>query len=317
MPTTPEQVAEVALWLEAYSHATQQLQDSTAAAAQAAWLAFTQWYDRDAVATLARLIAEMSVAAQQTSSGLASQYVVGALAAMGAPTQPVRLPGPLPIRNGARPSLVHTRPAEAYKRAIATGSTHQEALQRAGLRASGLTTSDLILQDRDTMAAVMAEVGVTGYRRIIRPELSRTGTCGLCIAAADRIYTTGELLPIHPPSCNCTVLPIIGDNDPGLALNREDIGQLYEDAGSTAARDLAATRYMVNTHGEHGPILTRIDDAFRGPDRVALEDDPGRAARLLSKAGPVLDRMLTEGEPVEGALDYQRDLVDRLTAITT
>lgn len=312
MPTSPAQVAEIALWLEAYSQATQQLQQATSEAALAAWATFGSWYDRDAVARLARQVATLSEASQETTSGLASQYLLGAMAVMGAPTPTVRFPRLPPVRNGARLSLVHTRPAEAYKRAIATGATHQEALSRATRRAGDLTTSDLTLRDRDTMAAIMREAGVVGFRRVLRPELSRTGSCGLCIAAADRIYTTGELLPIHPPSCKCIPMPIIGDNDPGLNLNDEDLGQLYEDAGSTAAADLRRTRYMVNTHGEHGPVLTRLDDAFRGPDRVALADDPARAKRLLDQAAPVLEQMLTNGEPVPGALDYQRDFVARL-----
>lgn len=308
-------LAELAAWLEAYSLTTDQVKEATSAAAAAAWLAFAGWYSRPKVEALAREMAAQSAAAQQTTAGAASQYVAAVAAILG-------VSAPLPgvpfttIRNGVDPILVNTRPAEAYKRAVATGSTHEEALEKAGLRASGLMLTDLTLQDRQAMNAVMESMGVTQFRRIIRPELSRTGSCGLCIAAATKIYDTGDLMPIHPPSCKCVVMPIIGDQDPGLVLNDRDLravlGQLYDDAGSTGRAALSNTKYQVNFHGEYGPVLTRAGDQFRGPGQVALENDQPRVLRLLAKAAPVLDQMESDGEPVEGALDYQRGFVARL-----
>jgi hypothetical protein len=166
--------------------------------------------------------------------------------------------------------------------------------------------------------ATYAELGVKRYRRVLRPELSVTGSCGLCIAASDRIYRVRELMPIHPPSCKCTTLPIVGDDDPGRSLNRVDLDRLYAEAGSTAAADLRRTRYKVNEHGEFGPVLTRAGDSFRGPGNVPLENDPERAARMLEKILPVLDSLevrAAAGEDVTGPLIYQRELAERLREI--
>jgi hypothetical protein len=148
---------------------------------------------------------------------------------------------------------------------------------------------------------------------VLRPELSDDGACGLCIVAADRVYTVGTLMPIHPPTCRCQTMPIVGDLDPGYSLNRADLERLYADAGSTNAEELRRTRYRVDMHGEHGPVFSRQGDAFRGPDQVPLENDPARARRMLDKAMPVLDRMERHGDTP--ALAYQRDLVARLRRI--
>jgi hypothetical protein len=307
--------AEAAAWVAAYAVQADALKESTAAVAETAWLGFEEWYNPVLVAAMAREMAGLSTAAQDSVAGLATEFtsqVIAATAATIVIPQPRRLR--VPIRNDVDLRLVHHRPAEAYKRAIATGSTHAEALVKAGIRAKGLAFTDLSLQARGAQQAVLDRAGITTFRRVIRPELSKTGTCGMCIVAADQVYNSGDLMPLHPPSCNCVVMPIIGDNDPGRQLNREDLDQLYADAGSNRAEDLRKTRYTVNQHGEFGPTLTKQGDNFRGPDKVALENDPDRAARMLAKTLPVLEQLEAAGGP-EGPLAYQRDLVAKLRRI--
>ncbi|MGH1563042.1 hypothetical protein [Mumia sp. DW29H23] len=317
MDTSTE--AEITTWVASSSYAAAQLKATAAGRAQTLWEQFQDWYSTALVAALAAEVANLSQAAQDATQGLYGQYVANVIAALrGTSVQIPSIDLP-PVRNGVDLSLVHTRPAEAYRRAIAVGKTEDQARQAAVLRAGGLVTSDILLVGRSTQVETMRGLDVARYRRVIRPELSETGTCGLCIAASDRIYRRGDLMPIHPPSCQCTTLPIVGDDDPGLSLNREDLERLYADAGSTAADDLRKTRYTVNEHGEFGPVLTKAGDAFRGPTEVALEDDPDRAARMLDKLLPVLDTLeqrAAAGEDVSGPLAYQRNLVARLRRIT-
>lgn len=307
--------AEVAVVVGAYAVQADELQQATADMVESAWMSFEDWYSTVAVAAMAKELAALSTAAQDTMAGLASEFATQAIAATAASIvipQPRRLA--TPIRNGVDLRLVHHRPAEAYKKAIATGATHAEALVKAGMRAKGLAFTDLSLQSRNAQQAVLDRAGITTFRRVIRPELSKTGTCGMCIVAADQIYHSGDLMPIHPPSCHCVTMPIIGDQDPGKQLNREDLDQLYADAGSNKADDLRRTRYQVNQHGEFGPTLTKAGDNFRGPDKVALENDPERAARMLKATLPVLARLEADGGPA-GPLAYQRELVARLRRI--
>lgn len=327
--------AEVALWMQQYEAVSEQLQTATSTAAGSRWATFEKWYDAVAVAALAAEVANLSLSAQHTTAGLSAQFATQTAAAVLGVSAP-RIPrNPwTQVRDGKPLKLVYTRPAEVFKRAIATGATHEEAVRRAVQRATGLATSDLLLEDRAVQRAVFERMGVTAYRRVIHPELSRTGTCGLCIAAADRVYSTNELMPLHPPSCNCTVLPIVGDIDPGLSLNREDLDALYSAAGSNKALDLRGTRfksldelraagesaYAVHEHGELGPMLTRAGDKFRPAQKVPLEEDPARAARMLAKVEPVLavlEQRAADGEDVADPLAYQRELIDRLRGITS
>lgn len=111
--------------------------------------------------------------------------------------------------------------------------------------------------------------GIIGYRRLIHPELSESGTCGLCIAAADRIYKTSQLMDIHE-HCKCTVgLIISGQPDVGNGLNRAQLRELYSLAGGTGKTKLAKVRYRRNRHGELGPVLGFARHEFRGPEDVA------------------------------------------------
>lgn len=114
---------------------------------------------------------------------------------------------------------------------------------------------------------------VTGYRRIIHPELSKGGTCGLCVVAADRTYTIEDLMAIHD-RCKCTVLPITTEVDPGYQLSREDLDALYEAAGSTSGKTLKEIRVKTELHGELGPRLVHAGRNWRSVDDV--NDDSGR-----------------------------------------
>jgi hypothetical protein len=99
---------------------------------------------------------------------------------------------------------------------------------------------------------------VTGYRRVIHPELSKSGTCGLCVAAADRIYHVDDLMPIHT-NCQCAPMMIVrGKGDPARIFNGADTTELYRRvlaaAGSTAADKLKNTRIRVSD-GAAGRVL--------------------------------------------------------------
>lgn len=323
-----EELAVLLAWIESYSASSEQLKEQTAAAAYELWSNFRGWYDTDAVNALAAQVAALSTISQQYAAGSTMEYVAGIAAVTGATSAAagsVPVGAPLDalaiIRNAIPLSLVHTRPSEVYKRAIALGYTTERATGLALARAQNLIITDLTLQEREVELEMLQRLGITHYRRIIHPELSRTGTCGLCIAAASRKYSTGELMPIHPPSCKCTVMPIVGDHDPGDMLNQQSIDDLYKlvarESNSTGKSDLSHIRvaYQVNEHGEYGPVLSKVNDHFRDPTKVALEDDPDRAARMLAKAAPVLAQMEADPGVDPEALAYQRALYDRLRAI--
>ena len=114
---------------------------------------------------------------------------------------------------------------------------------------------DLTMAMRESARTVLADADdVIGYRRVIHPEQSRGGSCGLCVVAADRLYRKSELLPIHG-RCRCTIAPVTRAHDPGAELNAADLDQLYGAAGSSRREDLKRVRVTVEQHGELGPQL--------------------------------------------------------------
>jgi len=165
------------------------------------------------------------------------------------------------------PLVEWTRPAVQYRYARSLDLTEEESLNRAARRAQALATDDLALAHRAGIIAALAEPEEEprGYRRIIHPELARGGTCGLCLAASDRFYSSGEHFDFHA-DCHCEILPIIGSRDPGVLLNNSDLGELYDRAGGTGRDALKRVRYQVQEHGELGPVLRAEGQSFRGPD---------------------------------------------------
>lgn len=113
------------------------------------------------------------------------------------------------------------------------------------------------------------ESKVVGYRRVIHPELSKSGTsCGLCIVASTMEYTRAELLPIHS-GCNCETCEIysVGDAvfDPGGMINFEDLEVFYREAGNTThGWSLKRHKYRVENHPEYGPTLVNDHPNKRG-----------------------------------------------------
>ena len=126
------------------------------------------------------------------------------------------------------------------------------ALQRAG----AMIRMDLALARRSqSLATFGVNSAVIGWRRVIHPELSKGGTCGLCVAASGVLYGPREPMPLHD-RCKCEPVPVTRTQDPGAAMNARD------------SVDLEAQPYRIEQNGELGPILVRQGDTFRGPDQV-------------------------------------------------
>lgn len=106
-----------------------------------------------------------------------------------------------------------------------------------------------------------ASPDVIGYRRVPHPEIAEGGTCGLCILASTRIYRRGDLEPIHD-GCNCTVAEVTAADDPGDALNGLELGEVYEDVGSTDGREAKKVRYR---RGPGGRLERYADPKQRKP----------------------------------------------------
>lgn len=146
----------------------------------------------------------------------------------------------------------------------------EEAIQRSLKRLEAMANMDLQLARRDeTQVVIKNTPKVLGFRRVIHPEMSASGSCGMCLAASRRWYTREDLEPIHY-FCKCEVLPVTDQNDPGVKMNEEDerkfLDGLYGDAGGNSIDELSNTRYQLDEHGELGLVLAPVPAASAAKD---------------------------------------------------
>ncbi|WP_280393057.1 hypothetical protein [Nocardia wallacei] len=166
-------------------------------------------------------------------------------------------------RGDADTDKVLARVAETYRYRAAEGQPHEDSLAAADKRLEVIVDGNLqrartIVEQRSIEQAQKATVDldrtVIGYRRVIHPELSKSGVCGMCIVAADRKYKVRDLKAIHA-RCKCTVVEIFEDFDPGKDLNGKDLNALYKAAEGNTRDLLKRTRYQLVDHDELGLLL--------------------------------------------------------------
>lgn len=173
---------------------------------------------------------------------------------------------------------VFERAPETYRYERSIGTDHVAANDKAEARIASIVDNNMILSARLASQQTLMRVAekderIIGYRRVIHPELSKGGVCGMCVAASDRVYHVKELQPIHN-RCRCTIAPVTTAHDPGFTLNQDDLDRLYSHSAevapmetvggrerralATSAKALKRTRYQIVHHDELGPVLTRV-----------------------------------------------------------
>ncbi|WP_280470998.1 hypothetical protein [Nocardia cyriacigeorgica] len=217
----------------------------------------------------------------------------------------------------ARTSRVMVRAASEYRYSRSTGVSHTDASRAAETRIDALVDGNLqiarsLIEQRALEQIVDLDRTVVGYRRIIHPELSRGGVCGMCVVAADRTYSIGELKAIHH-RCKCTVLPRFKDWDPGRDLNSSDLQALYDAAGGNTPQLLKRVRYRLSAHSELGLMLVAggssvpyfpAPENFPAPERRSVPLGPAERASGRS-------RTRTPTRAPARAVEGQRELAER------
>jgi hypothetical protein len=269
---TPEQQADLLRWVDQFASKSEELRKKLIAMVVATY-GGVNFYSASQVAGASEEAAAASNTNTLLAAGLAAQYLAvtsSLIAGQALPAPTLLLP---PLRNGVDMEQVFARPAKLFRRLRAKGVDPQTAFARAMALASQITDTNVTLAQREayqqTLKRLERVAGVTGYRRIVHPELARTGSCGLCIVASDQVYHSSQLLPIHG-NCNCTVLPVMGILDPGSSLNNTTLTDFYAAAGGNLSEQLKGVRVMVNDHGEYGPVLSYRGQNFTGPDDIQL-----------------------------------------------
>lgn len=229
-------------------------------------------------------------AGQRATARTSAAYVSGLLD--GAPDADrafvsVDLPDSLRVAGRTDPAVPYRRPFTQWARDLGQGVEPELARDRARQRLMVMADSDLTSAMREGVRQTVADhPDVIAMRRVIHPELSRGGVCGLCVAASDRLYSKRILMPIHA-RCVCEPVIVTRAHDPGLKLNQADFAAIYGPDTVTDPAGLKRTRFAVDFHGEYGPVLRRADDHFEAPDprahAIELErDDLERAPATVT-----------------------------------
>jgi len=140
------------------------------------------------------------------------------------------------IAADAHPDQIFNRAAVVYRYRESQGADAVTASRASVQRIEDIVDGNLMLAQRLAEQQSLKQAGAKFYRRVIHPELSRGGVCGLCVAASDRRYRVEVLKPIHL-RCKCGVVGVGDDADPGYELNRSDLRMLYDEGGEAAKND--------------------------------------------------------------------------------
>lgn len=262
---------QLALLVAAQGDNQAALSQYAATTAGTAAKSFDAWYDHAAIATYATALAAHIEAVQSQAASSTDAYLAEALADIkGVRVAPAGTISVTDLRKGVSHAAVYGRSADVYRYQRSLGKTDDEAQDAAVQRAQVMAQTDVQLAARAQSHKFMVVKHVSGFRRVVHPEVSRGGSCGLCIGASTRIYHRADLMPLHA-RCACTTMPILNDIDPGGAINTSDLNTLYEQAGSTGADKLKRVRYDVHHDGEIGPVLGVKGQAFRSPADIAAD----------------------------------------------
>lgn len=227
------------------------------------WSGFDRVDDTFAVSGMAARSATLSLSATDSTRRLQRSYLTASFRELGVSTKDLPTSLASYPRTTADPLEVWQRPVGQWIWARRNGGSLLE--QRTALNdyLEDLGRTDVQVAERDEAQHLYeSRTEITGYRRVIHPEMSASGTCGLCIAASSRFYHRGDLLDIHDRD-HCTTMGVTADFDPGLRINADDLKKLYAAAGGNTAEVLANTRIRTVEHGELGPVLIKRGDHFR------------------------------------------------------
>ena len=173
-----------------------------------AWEQLGAW-DRVDIDRFAAATADAFKAAQAAAVNTSAGYY--ALLA----DRPVTVPA-------ATTTAVVEAPFTAYWHALTEGAEWAEALATGGTRAESIA-SDLIVGTSREVANLTAATGVVGWRRVL------TGSsCKFCSTVAGQRYRSNESATFGHDHCDCIVVPIYADADPGQVINARHLAQVAD-----------------------------------------------------------------------------------------
>jgi hypothetical protein len=240
----------------------------------ALWAKPGSWRDADLAAFLKSALPVVNAGQRQTAA-----FTAAYLQQLGRLNGSAPLPMPslaaltgAPLRNGAEPAQVYSRPFQTVWTSLSQGDAIDTAVAKGEQRLQTIAATDLQLAKTHTAQRMLTDApGVVGYERV----LEGTHSCGLCVIASTQRYHRGDLMPIHD-RCDCSVQPIFGDQDPGRVIHPQRLldaqAQIALRIGQPANTAAGLKRQViVHQHGEIGPVLTVRAQHFTGPAQIPAQ----------------------------------------------
>lgn len=220
--------------------------------ARTAWTALGGSYRDADIDRLVTMVLPQALAAQRQVAGLTDAYIAAITGnrSLGIDRQLVTGAA---IRNGVDPHEVYRRPGTTIYAALAAGKPFAVAAVSGQKRLLSLVATDVQLSKRIQQNLSMESAGITRYRRV----LTGAEDCALCVSVSDGVYSTANLMPIHP-GCDCDVEPDTDSPSVAQALN-----------GRVSATDESRGEVTVHEHGEYGPTLAWAGEHFTGPEAIS------------------------------------------------
>lgn len=268
--------------VRAYGARTAAIRAQTEAFVTDVWQASGSWHRGD-ITRIARTVAPVTEAAQHRMAALTDLYLAQVETFHSGRVVPPRgvTAGEVTSQalRGVDAVELFERTGPTVGSALAKGDTVARASGKGLQRLQKMVAANLQLSKTRTSRRVLRDSGerVVGYRRVLNGPVN----CGLCVVASTQRYRRGDLLPIHP-GCDCSVLPIHGDQDPGWVIDEDQLDSVHaaiEERFGAHARSAGEFRtphdealhyrdlLVVNEHGELGPVL-----GVRGQDFTAAAD---------------------------------------------
>lgn len=204
------------------------------------WAALGGDFTDEALERFVRRVTPLALGAQSVAGATTDAFLALLLTEMsGGSVRPVGLNRDVYTDSALRDiptSEVYRRPILQTRYRISRGFSPEDARLSGLERARALIETDIRLAQRKVSSEVFRRTeGITGYRRTLT-----NASCPRCRVASEKVYRTGDLMPIHS-KCDCGVVPILGTNDPGREHN------------STIA--IPDERAPVEANAEVGPVF--------------------------------------------------------------
>lgn len=181
----------------------------TARAAVQAWKQLGAWNRAD-IARFAEATAPTfnAAAAATTNTAAAFYALIG--------DRPVHVPR-------ATTAAAAENPFHAHWHALNEGRAWDEALAAGAAKAEAIAV-DLVTGTSREVAALTADVGVVGWRRV----LTGGEDCPWCATAATQRYRTAASATFGHDHCDCIVVPIFAAADPGQVINARHLTEVTD-----------------------------------------------------------------------------------------